>query len=117
MIASTSKAHFIQVICSCQNINDMGFSSLINSYNAKPVLIRTTGSVYRGDNYIEKDIHVYKFAYMAKQCIHYLSSRCGQMNMQIGFVIEGREDNELPEALLGCVQVNRPQQDQAKLLK
>ena len=38
------------------------------------------------------------------------------MYMQIGFVIEGREDKELPEALFGCVGVNKPQEDQADFL-
>lgn len=89
---------------------------MISSYNAKPVLIRRTGSLYRGSNYIEKDIHVYKFANLAKQSIHYLSSRCGLMYMQIGFVIEGRDEDELPEALFGCVGVNKPKEENADFL-
>lgn len=90
--------------------------AIVNSYNAKPVLIRRTGSLFRGSNYLEKDIHVYKFANLAKQTIHMMSSRCGLMYMQIGFVIEGRLDSELPEALIGCVGVNKPQEDNAEFL-
>jgi hypothetical protein len=32
----------------------------------------------------------HKFDTLAKRSIHYISSRCGHMYMQIGFVIEGR---------------------------
>ena len=38
------------------------------------------------------------------------------MAMQIGFVIEGRENNELPETLFACIAVNKPQEDLAEFL-
>jgi hypothetical protein len=38
------------------------------------------------------------------------------MAMQIGFVIEGRDDKELPEALFACIAVNKPQEDYAEFL-
>ena len=65
---------------------------------------------------MEINIHVHKFANLAKQSIHLITSRCGLMFMQIGFVIEGRTDEELPEVLLACVAVNRPQEDQTPSL-
>ena len=96
----------------------MGVPNVIMSYNAKPVLIRRTGSIFRGENkdskYLEIDIHVHKFANLAKKSIHALSSRCSLMYMQIGFVVEGREDPELPETLFACVGVNRPEEDQVQ---
>ena len=105
-----------KVICSCLNLEEIGIPSMISAYNAKPVLIRKTGSLFRGPNYIEKDIHIHKFSNLAKQSIHWLTSRCNQMFMEIAFVIEGCDDNELPETLIGCVAVNKPQQDQAHYL-
>ena len=89
---------------------------MITAYNAKPVLIRRTGSFFVGNGYIEIDVHVHKFANMAKKSIHMLSSRCAQMYMQIGFVVEGREDSELPETLFACVGLNRPQEEQAEFI-
>ena len=98
----------------------MGIPSAISSYNAKPILIRRTGTIYRGVNdgirYMEMNIHVHKFATLAKQSIHYISSRAGQMYMQIGFVIEGQQDNELPETLFACVAVNKPQEELANFI-
>lgn len=97
-------------------MEQLGFSSLIVSYNAKPILIRRTGSLFRGPNYMEFDIHVHKFQNMAKQGIHQISSLCGNMYMQVGFVIEGKDDKELPEAVFGCVAVNKPQESQADFI-
>jgi hypothetical protein len=107
-----------KVICNCSNIAELGIPSTIAAYNAKPVLIRRTGSIVRGlaNRYMEMDIHVHKFANIARQSIFLLSSRCGLMNMQIGFVVEGRENEELPEAVFACVAVNKPQEDQAEFL-
>ena len=105
-----------KVICYCSNLDELGVPSAIASFNAKPVLIRRTGSLHRGDGYIEKDVHVHKFANAAKSSIHFLSSRCAQMAMQIGFVVEGRDDSELPEVMFGCVAINKPQEELAEFL-
>ena len=63
---------------------------IVISYNAKPVLIRRTGTLFSSPQakVMEMDVHVHKFAAMAKRSIHLVSSRCGLMYMQIGFVIE-----------------------------
>lgn len=113
---SPAQQSLYQVINSCTNLEELGMPSAIVSYNAKPVLIRRTGSIFRGPSHLEMDIHVHKFANLAKQSIYLISSRCGLMFMQIGFVIEGREDKELPEALFACVAVNKPQEDQAEFI-
>lgn len=105
-----------KVINSCSNLEELGMPSAIVQWNAKPVLIRRTGTLFKGKGYIEKDIHVHKFATFAKSSIHMITSRCGLMYMQIGFVIEGRDDSELPEVLFGCVAVNRPQESEAIFL-
>lgn len=108
------------MINSCTNLDELGIPSAISAYNAKPIMIRRTGSISRGDNdgvrYMEMDIHVHKFATLAKQSIHYISSRCGQMYMQIGFVIEGVTDAELPETMFACVAVNKPQEERAEFI-
>lgn len=105
-----------KIICSCLNLDQMGLPSMIVSYNAKPVLIRRTGTFYKGKNHAEFDVHVHKFANLAKQSIHMISSRCGEMFMQIGFVIEGRENDELPETLFGCVGINKPQEERGEFI-
>ena len=105
-----------KVITFCSNLDEMGVPSVISSYNAKPVIIRRTGSIFRGPTHMEIDIHIHKFANLAKKSIHLLSSHCGLMYMQVGFVVEGRLDEELPETLFACVGVNRPDEEKAEFL-
>lgn len=105
-----------KLISWCSNMDELGFPSLVTKYNSKPVLIRKTGSLIRGKNYLEFDLHVHKFANLAKQTIHAISNRCGLMYMQIGFVVEGRDNKELPETLFACAALNRPQEDQAEFI-
>ena len=88
--------------------------SIVTSYNAKPVLIRKTSTIFKTPQYIETCIHVFKFANMAKSPIHMCTSRCGLMDMEIGFTIEGRVDDELPECLIGCAKITKPQESQTK---
>mgnify|MGYP003387102424 CR=1 FL=1 len=76
----------------------------------------TGGKVKNSKDYCEFDVHVHKFANLAKQSIHMISSRCSQMYMAIGFVIEGRDDSELPEALFACVAVNKPQEERGEFV-
>lgn len=89
---------------------------LVISYNAKPVLIRRTSSIFKTPTYMELCIHVFKFANLAKSSIHMVTSRCGNMFMEVGFVIEGRDDSELPETLIGCTAINRPQEKEMEYL-
>ena len=105
-----------KVIASCSNLVELGMPSMITSYNAKPVLIRKTSTIYKTPEYIETCIHVFKFANMAKSPIHMCTSRCGLMDMEIGFTIEGRNDDELPECLIGCVRITKPQEAKTKKL-
>lgn len=105
-----------KVITYCSNLDEIGVPSVISSYNAKPVIIRRTSSIFRGPSHLEIDIHIHKFANLAKKSIHLLSSHCGLMYMQIGFVVEGRTDEELPENLFACVGVNRPDEEKAEFL-
>lgn len=105
-----------KVVCSCENMDQLGVPQLISSYNATPVVIRKTGSVFKGAGYIEKNLHIHKFSNMARQSIHLLTSRFGSMNMKIGFLVEGVSDAELPETLFACIAINKPQQETASMM-
>ena len=102
-------------IASCSNLTELGIPQSIRDYNAKPILIRRTGTLYRGKNntYMEFDMHIHKFAGPAKKAIHFMTSKAGEMLMQIAFVIEGRDDEELPEIIFGAIACNKPQEDMA----
>lgn len=105
-------------IASCSNLIELGVPQRIADYNAKPLLIRRTGTLYRGENnsYMEFDMHIHKFDTTAKKAIHYMTSMAGEMFMQIAFVIEGRQEDELPEAVFGAIACNRPQEELASFI-
>jgi len=104
----------LKMIGCCSNLEELGVPGAIATYNAKPVMIRKTGSIYRGPSYLEVNINVHKWPTYVQKCIQYMYSQSTLMYLQVGFVIEGREDDDLPETLFGCVGLNRPDEEQAE---
>lgn len=74
-----------KVILSCTNIEEFGLPSFITSYDAKPVLIRNTGTMFRTRgtclgstetiDVIEMDINVHKFASVPKKALQTMLNR------------------------------------------
>jgi hypothetical protein len=64
-----------KVILNALNMDEFGLPGFITSYNAKPVLIRNTGTLIRGTNslsgtniqYAEFDINVHRFSSVPKK--------------------------------------------------
>jgi len=106
----------VKLIASCLNLDEMGVSSWVQSFNAKPVLIRRTSTIFRDEelSYLELDIHVQKFDAVAQQSIVSMTSRAGEMYMEIGILIESQLEDELPELLVGCVGCNKPKEEELK---
>jgi len=110
---SNSKSPYrgkFKVTLRCENIDEFGLPSFITGYNAKPVLIKNTGTMLRSacGSYLEFDINVHRFASLPKKALQTLLSRFERMNISTAFCIESREDDELPETLFGCGSINRP---------
>jgi len=91
-----------------ENIEDFGLPSFITGYNAKPVLIRNTGTLRRGTGYVEMDINVHKFSSLPKQALATMFDRFDRMFISVGFCLESLTDEEMPETLLGSVTLLRP---------
>jgi len=87
------------------SIEDLGLPSIIANANGKPVLINKSGNFTRHSSYIEMSINVFNFSYIAKKCLHMLFPKFVTMVLNVGFTIEGRDDEELPEVLLGGAKV------------
>jgi len=89
------------------NLREIGVASWICKYNGKPMLIKRPGvtsfifSHSKGDR-MEIDINMHPLPFMFKQAMNTLNvSYFHQLFMTFGFIIEGREEDELPEVLLG----------------
>ncbi|EWM28001.1 protein of unknown function DUF1336 [Nannochloropsis gaditana] len=104
----------LKVIASCANMDALHLPSFISNYNGKPVLITKSGRLHQGISssngedllYIEMDICVHRFAYVARKGFRYLQKRFSKMILDIAFLVEGREEDELPEQILGAARLN-----------
>ncbi|ETO69034.1 hypothetical protein F444_14274 [Phytophthora nicotianae P1976] len=78
---------------------------LLETYNGQPILTRPQHRFYRGDGYFEVDVNAHDFNYIARKGLVGVSTHACNMILDFGFVLEGQEDNELPEQILGCVRL------------
>ncbi len=78
---------------------------LLETYNGQPILTRPQHRFYRGDRYFEVDVDAHEFNYVARKGLAGVSDHFRNMVVDFGFVIEGQEDAELPEQMLGCVRL------------
>jgi len=89
------------------NPTEVGLPSYIAKYCGKPVLIKranATGflSDYSHLNAMEFGISLHPFPYLAKKAMAYMKwAVFPKALLSLSYVIEGRSDDELPEALIG----------------
>jgi len=90
-----------------ENLKELGVPSWICRYNGKPMLIKRPGETsfvfsHPDERTLEIDVNLHPLPFMFKQAMFYLKEHYfAKMLMTFGFVIEGREVDELPEVLLG----------------
>lgn len=83
---------------------------LIHPFHKKPILMRDTGSVFKGARYLEVDVnthHLNVVAGLGHVGPQLLFSKMDEFLTQIGLVVEGRSDHELPETLCACIGLNK----------
>jgi Protein ENHANCED DISEASE RESISTANCE 2, C-terminal len=103
-----------KVIPNAQNLKEMGLPSRISKYNGKPFLIKRpgeTGFLYRHPDRscIEFDISLHPFPYAAKKGINFMKGVYFKKALiTFGFLIEGQAEDELPECLIGLMQLCYP---------
>ena len=89
------------------NPTEVGLPSYISKYCGKPVLIKranVTGFLkdYPHLNALEFGISLHPFPFLAKKAMAYLKwAVFPKAIVSLSYVIEGRSDDELPEALIG----------------
>eukprot|EP00574_Skeletonema_japonicum_P001282 CAMPEP_0201741172 /NCGR_PEP_ID=MMETSP0593-20130828/46676_1 /ASSEMBLY_ACC=CAM_ASM_000672 /TAXON_ID=267983 /ORGANISM="Skeletonema japonicum, Strain CCMP2506" /LENGTH=998 /DNA_ID=CAMNT_0048235501 /DNA_START=193 /DNA_END=3189 /DNA_ORIENTATION=+ len=90
------------------NLEELGIPAYISKYNGKPVLIKrnqVTGffTDYPSLNAMSFEISFHPFPYLFKQAMSYLKDYFDDAIGTFGFVIEGRNDDELPEVMIGVM--------------
>jgi len=96
-----------------EDIESTGVPKFIQGYNGKPALVTKSGCFKRYDNYIEFTINVGMWAFLAKRGLHSLAPKFPDFIVNVGFTIEGRSDEELPETLLGGCRILNLDPDKA----
>mmetsp|Transcript_2493 Transcript_2493/g.3895 ORF Transcript_2493/g.3895 Transcript_2493/m.3895 type:complete len:470 (+) Transcript_2493:230-1639(+) len=95
----------------CENITGLKLPKFLMNYNGKPVLMRESGNLLRGDNYVELDINVKKFGMLACKTLPLVLARQKLMVLSIGFIVESREEEEMPEAVFGALRAHKATAD------
>ena len=84
-------------------------------YNGKPVLITESGHCRKGIlkgtgggtiRYMEMTADVNRWGFLAKKGFVTLLPKFKELRLDIGFTIEGKSDDELPECMLGSFVAN-----------
>eukprot|EP00049_Salpingoeca_infusionum_P026150 m.24063 g.24063 ORF g.24063 m.24063 type:complete len:324 (+) comp8558_c0_seq1:95-1066(+) len=98
-----------KIIGIAENFADLGLPTLIQGYNGKPALIKSTGSLVRGENneYMEQGINVHLFPFLTRKSVYGLQGKMRLMITHIGATIEARSDEEMPERTLLCARLVR----------
>ncbi|CAM9692877.1 unnamed protein product, partial [Sphacelaria rigidula] len=72
------------------NLDAIKMQRLVGPFNGKPVLITESGSLF-----LEMDVNVRQWSFLARKGLHKLEPKFGLMNISVGFLIEGRQDDEV----------------------
>jgi hypothetical protein len=75
---------------------------LLQSYNEKPVLARPQQTYYEGPGYLEVDLDIHIYSYLARSALMSFMDRLDKVVWEIAFVIQGNGIEELPEQVLAC---------------
>eukprot|EP00899_Mesostigma_viride_P003164 jgi/Mesvir1/12849/Mv05879-RA.2 len=97
----------LKIVARLVNSDELEMSSternLIYMYNEKPVLSRPQHAFFEGEGYLEIDVDVHRFSYVAVKGLYSFKDRMSQVCMDLGFVIQGNDKSELPERMLATV--------------
>lgn len=92
----------MKLIGQVANFSELNIPNMFQSYNGKPVLITKSGSLHRGNGYLEMDVDVNCFCYMARAALHQLWQKVSEAQLEVAVLVQGDTEEELPERLLGC---------------
>mmetsp|Transcript_23155 Transcript_23155/g.54669 ORF Transcript_23155/g.54669 Transcript_23155/m.54669 type:complete len:371 (-) Transcript_23155:153-1265(-) len=103
-----------KVIPRADNLKELGLPSWISKFNGKPFLVKRPGETgllfsHPEKSCMEFDVSLHPFPYLAKKGIRFMKdSYFKKAVATFAFCLEGREEDELPECLIGAFQLCYP---------
>ena len=82
-------------------------SKLLGSYNDKPLLTRPQHKFFHGPGYLEVDLDVHQYAFLARRALASFLPRLGSVVFENAFIIQGQRPEELPESVLAAARMVR----------
>ena len=76
--------------------------SIISRWNGKPLLTRDEHVFHYGEHYMEIELDLHRWKYLVRKIWNTLSKGAARLPLNSGYVIEGHDNGELPEQVLGC---------------
>ncbi|GBG32617.1 Hypothetical Protein FCC1311_088422 [Hondaea fermentalgiana] len=100
------------------NISDLPIPKRLHSLNGKPVILFKTAHLERAKNVeggcIEACIMVHKFGMIARTIFSQFRETSESIRIRSAFLVQGEEDYELPECVLGTAKITRLNFEAAK---
>ncbi|CAM9441669.1 unnamed protein product [Phaeothamnion confervicola] len=85
------------------NEEALGLPGFCRKFNGKPILVYGKESTtHRGPGYVEIDVCAHNFSYVGRKGLWSVQHKWPEAVVKLGFCIEGRNDDELPERILAC---------------
>lgn len=98
------------------NFDDLGLPKQTKGLNGKPVILFKTAFIQMAPETMEINVRVHSFGLMAKAMLANFMSAAPNIKIKAAFLLEGEDDSELPEVVIGCASIFNLQFDKAKRL-
>ena len=93
----------LKLIMFAENPVEVGMPKMLTGYNGKPILLTKSTELFAEKNYFEISTNFAKFCYLFRQAwSSYGIPALKTSDVSVGLTIEGRDNSELPEQILGC---------------
>ncbi|CAK9090789.1 Hypothetical protein (Fragment) [Durusdinium trenchii] len=100
----------LKVVGLLENLDDLNIPSavrpVVRRFNGKPVLIEKESRHYRYGDALEITVDVRGFNPVARQLLYQLRGQLPKSIMQLGILVQGVEEFELPEGFLGLARLD-----------